>query len=92
MNRTQIDELLPQLNAEWRVEGDHHLVRSWILPDFATALARVNAIGALAEAMGHHPDLQLGWGRVHCELYTHAIDGLHLADFVLAAQIDEISG
>ena len=37
---------------------------------------------------GHHPDLTLGWGYVGVEVFTHKIDGLHEADFILAAQID----
>jgi 4a-hydroxytetrahydrobiopterin dehydratase len=90
MEGPAIRELMPQLHGDWQAVDDHHLAREWSLPDFATGLALVNAIGALAEAAGHHPDLTLAWGRVRCELYTHKIDGLHLADFVLAAQIDEI--
>ena len=50
----------------------------------------MNAIGAEAERQGHHPDLELGWGRVGVTLWTHAIDGLAEADFILAARIDRL--
>ena len=91
MSSEQFTPLLDQLHADWSVVDDHHLVRSWPLPDFASALALGNQIGALAEAASHHPDLHLSWGEVRVELWTHKIDGLHLADFVLAAQIDELA-
>jgi 4a-hydroxytetrahydrobiopterin dehydratase len=82
-----IAPLLAQV-PRWKVVEGHHLKRTFALDDFATALRLVNQIGALAETMGHHPDLTLGWGYVGVEVYTHKIDGLHEADFILAAQID----
>ena len=74
----------------WKVVRSHHLWREFTFGDFATALAFVNRIGAEAEAQGHHPDLVLGWGRVAVTLFTHKIDGLAEADFVLAAKIDRL--
>ena len=85
----QIAPLASQVPA-WRVVDDHHIVREWTLKDFAAALELANRIGALAEDQGHHPDLQLGWGRLVATLYTHKIDGLAQADFVLAAKIDRL--
>jgi 4a-hydroxytetrahydrobiopterin dehydratase len=72
----------------WQVVGDHHLARSFDFPDFASALAFVNRVGALAEEEGHHPDLHLTWGRVDVTTWTHKIDGLTESDFILAAKID----
>lgn len=84
-----IDELFEQLEPGWEVVDGHHITRTWRFPDFASGLRFVNAIGAIAEEAGHHPDLQLSWGRVRVDLWTHKIDGLHLADFIVAARIDE---
>ena len=47
-----------------------------------------NKIGDLAEKEGHHPNIYLGWGKVDVEIWTHKINGLSKADFVLAAKID----
>ena len=91
LDASGIAELMPQLAPGWSTVDDHHLVRTWELPDFASGLDLVNRIGALAEQQGHHPDLYLAWGKVRVELWTHKIDGLHLSDFVLAAKIDELS-
>jgi len=75
---------------EWRVVDGHHLERLWLFPDFAAALAFTNALGAVAEAEGHHPDIHLTWGKVRVQIYTHAIDGLTESDFILAAKCDRV--
>lgn len=83
--------LQSQIDAAWQVVDGHHLLRVYRLPDFASGLALVNRIGALAEAEDHHPDLLLGWGRVEITLWTHSVGGLSLNDFILAAQIDRLA-
>lgn len=85
-----IAPLAAELSEGWAVVEHHHLKKRYEFSDFAGALAFVNAVGALAEAEGHHPDFELGWGRVVITLWTHKIDGLAEADFVLAAKIDRI--
>lgn len=87
---TEIAPLHAALGADWQVVEHHHLHRKYGFPDFATALTFVNAVGAVAEAEGHHPDITLAWGRVEIDLYTHKIDGLAEADFVLAAKIEQL--
>ncbi|MBW2731143.1 MAG: 4a-hydroxytetrahydrobiopterin dehydratase [Deltaproteobacteria bacterium] len=84
----QIEALRPQLHEAWRVMEDHHLTREYSMADFKSALAFVNDVGGLAEEEGHHPDLFFAWGKVKITLFTHAIDGLSEADFILAAKID----
>ena len=86
----QVKQLQSQLDPGWRVIEGHHIERQYPFPDFAQALAFVNRVGAIAEEQGHHPDLQLGWGRVGIEIWTHSIDGLTESDFVLAAKIDRL--
>jgi 4a-hydroxytetrahydrobiopterin dehydratase len=49
-------------------------------------------IAALAEREQHHPDLHVeGYRRLSVELTTHAIGGLSMNDFFLAAKIDQIA-
>ncbi len=88
----RLSETLNQLpeRAEWSVVDEHHLARAYKFPDFKTALAFVNRVGALAEEQGHHPDLLLAWGKVEVTLWTHAVDGLTESDFILAAKIDRL--
>ena len=53
-------------------------------------LPKEHSIGAMAEEQGHHPDLQLAWGKVVVEIWTHKIDGLTESDFVFAAKCDRL--
>ena len=85
-------ELLPQI-PEWQrreVEGVPRLERVFRFPDFASALAFTNEVGALAEDHGHHPALLTEWGRVTVSWWTHKIGGLHRNDFVMAARTDTL--
>jgi 4a-hydroxytetrahydrobiopterin dehydratase len=86
------DEYVPLLNqlSGWEVIQNHHLQKHYAFPDFVSALGFVNRIGELAEREGHHPDLLLAWGRVGVQIWTHKLDGLSEADFILAAKIDAL--
>jgi 4a-hydroxytetrahydrobiopterin dehydratase len=50
----------------------------------------VNAIGYLAEAAFHHPDLSVTWARVVVKLTTHSAGGITDKDFALARRIEEV--
>lgn len=80
--------LLAALGGDWQVIGAHHLEKTFLFPDFRTALAFTNQVGELAEAQGHHPDIYLAWGKVGLTIWTHKINGLSESDFILAAKID----
>jgi 4a-hydroxytetrahydrobiopterin dehydratase len=84
----EIQRLLADLDR-WRIDTRNHLTRTFEFPDFASALAFVNRIGAIAEEQGHHPDVHLAWGRVDVQLWTHKVDGLTESDFIMAAKINE---
>ena len=75
---------------DWKIVEEHHISKSFLFPDFKTALDFVNRVGAVAEQEGHHPDLCLAWGKVDAQIYTHKIRGLTGSDFILAAKIDEV--
>ena len=83
----EIAPLLAQLEG-WRVVEGHHLSKEYEFRNFADSLAFVNRVGGVAEAEGHHPDIEFGWGYARLKIYTHAIDGLSESDFILAARID----
>lgn len=84
----EIAPLAAELSAHWSVVDGHHLEASFDFPDFAAALEFTNRLGAIAEEQWHHPDLLVAWGKVGVTLWTHKIDGLSEADFVLAAKFD----
>ncbi len=74
----------------WKIVQEHHLEKSFLFPDFATALAFVVRLGEVAEQEGHHPNICLAWGQVDVRIYTHKIDGLSENDFILAAKTDAL--
>ena len=70
----------------WSVEGET-LAAEWRFPDFGAALAATVRVGALAERADHHPDLELGWGRLAVRLTTHSAGGLTVKDVELAGAV-----
>ena len=54
---------------------------------FAAGVALVNAIGKLADAANHHPDVDLRYAGVTVRLITHSVGGLSERDVALAQQI-----
>ena len=64
------------------------IVRTYTFPSFRAAVAFVHFVGELAEAMGHHPDIDIRYNKVTLELTTHDQDGLTAKDFDLARAID----
>ncbi|MDG5821013.1 4a-hydroxytetrahydrobiopterin dehydratase [Natronococcus sp. A-GB7] len=86
------EELIPLFEeldrAVWEVVDEHHLEGTYAFEDFRDALEFTKEVGELAEEEFHHPDIHLSWGKVVIELWTHKIDGLREADFVMAARMD----
>jgi len=84
----EIGPYLADLGNGWEVVDDHHLAKEFRFKNFREALAYTNRVGELAEAVGHHPDIELAWGRVKLTVFTHKIGGLQEGDFVFAAKAD----
>jgi 4a-hydroxytetrahydrobiopterin dehydratase len=82
-----VDAALAERGLQWRREGDE-LVKQVKRQGFAGALDFVNRVGALAEAAGHHPDIDIRWDTVTLRLSTHSAGGLTERDLELAAEID----
>jgi 4a-hydroxytetrahydrobiopterin dehydratase len=75
----------------WKIVEQKKLARTFRFADFQKALDFVNKIGAVAEKQGHHPDLNLSWGKVDVETSTHDAGGLTEQDFLLASKIDQLT-
>jgi 4a-hydroxytetrahydrobiopterin dehydratase len=72
-------------------EVDGALQREFRFSNFAEALAFVNRVGALAETENHHPDIELGWGRVLLRWRTHSADEITDRDREMAAHSAELA-
>ena len=59
--------------------------------NFATGLALVNRIGAAAEEMDHHPDLDLRYTHLNIKLLSHDVDAVTERDIRLARRISELA-
>ena len=71
---------------DWRVVA--HLVRAHFrTKSFAVGVELVDAIGRLADAANHHPDVDLRYGGVTVGLMSHDVMGLSERDVELARQI-----
>jgi 4a-hydroxytetrahydrobiopterin dehydratase len=53
---------------------------------YLTGLEFACSLGRIAELEDHHPDMLVGWRRVTVMLSTHAIKGLSVNDFIMAAK------
>ena len=76
---------------EWQREGNQRLRREFKFANFRDAFGFVARVALVAESEGHHPDIELGWGRAQFDLTTHAASGLTRNDFVMAAKIDRLA-
>ena len=90
MNEARAKEF-QEHTPNWQIIDDNKKIyREFKFKNFRQALAFVNQAGEIAEGEGHHPDIELGWGYVNITIQTHAINGLHENDFILAVKIDKI--
>ena len=85
----EIVERLRQELPQWYYEN------GWIRRKYKTSgwkgtLMVVNAVGHLAEAAWHHPDLTVSYAFVIVKLMNHAAKGVTDKDFALAKKIEEV--
>jgi 4a-hydroxytetrahydrobiopterin dehydratase len=92
--KSEIEKYAEQV-PDWEIiETDDvpRLKRVYKFRNFSQALAFTVQVGVLAEKEDHHPALTTEWGKVTVLFWTHAIQGLHLNDFICAAKTDSIYG
>jgi 4a-hydroxytetrahydrobiopterin dehydratase len=89
LSDAEIEQRLSGLPG-WRRE-DEAIVRSFKCGDFVGSVRFVDSLVEPAEAMGHHPDLEISWDEVTVTISTHSEGGLTTADFELAGKVDALS-
>jgi 4a-hydroxytetrahydrobiopterin dehydratase len=70
----------------WELRG-REITRTWSFADFEESMAFVNRVARLAEAMDHHPDIDIRYSKVTLTLTSHDAGGLTARDFALAESI-----
>ena len=91
LTEAQAKDFMRQVPA-WTLSPDaHHIHRSFTFPDFKTALDFVDKVGAVAEAEGHHPEIEFGpddWMVVR-PIYAYPVADLAKTDLYLRAAESE---
>ena len=84
----QLQEVLSAFPA-WILKNGE-LIQERTFKDFVAAMAFVNDVAQLAEAAGHHPDIDIRYNRVRLALVTHDAGGITQNDTALAQKINDL--
>jgi len=69
---------------------DGFICRTYKTAGWKGTLMVVNAVGHLAEAAWHHPEIAASYPAVEVRLQTHSAGGITEKDFALARKIEEV--
>jgi 4a-hydroxytetrahydrobiopterin dehydratase len=72
----------------WSGTTDGGIAKTYERGDFAGAMAFANRVAAVAEALQHHPDIEISWATVTLRIISHARGGVTRACVELARAID----
>jgi 4a-hydroxytetrahydrobiopterin dehydratase len=76
---------------QWSIDGEYKKIsRELKFKDFVESIQFVNKLADLAEKEGHHPDIKVIYNKVYIDLTTHAVGGLSVNDFIVAAKVDKL--
>jgi 4a-hydroxytetrahydrobiopterin dehydratase len=89
LSDVEIEARLAELSG-WERQGDA-ISKSFKRGDFVGSVRFAGELVEPAEAMGHHPDLEISWDTVTVTISTHSEGGLTAADFELAEKVDALS-
>jgi 4a-hydroxytetrahydrobiopterin dehydratase len=81
-------ETVLETHPEWKLQGGK-LVREWTFKDFVESMKFVNRVAVVAEAAGHHPDIDIRYNRVVLGLVSHDAGGITGRDASMASRIDK---
>jgi 4a-hydroxytetrahydrobiopterin dehydratase len=73
--------------AGWSRRGDT-LVKTYAFEHFAAGIAFVDRVAVQADAMDHHPDIDIRYTKVTMTLSSHDAGGITKADLTLAEKIE----
>jgi 4a-hydroxytetrahydrobiopterin dehydratase len=85
----EVDRALAGDLSAWSREGDS-LTRTVKAPTFLDGVTLVQRVAEAAEAMNHHPDIDIRYTSLTFTLSTHSEGGLTTNDLDLARRIDEL--
>jgi 4a-hydroxytetrahydrobiopterin dehydratase len=86
----------PEIEAQLKLGLTHwffkdgFICRKYRTHGWKGTLMVINAIGHLAEAAWHHPDIAASYNSVEVRLKSHDVKGITERDFALAKKIEEL--
>ncbi len=86
---TEVETRLARELPHWRLAAGT-IQRTYRTQGWKGTLMVVNALGHLAEAAWHHPDLEVSDDKVLVKLSNHAAGGITDKDFELARKMDDV--
>ncbi len=89
LNRKELVLKASKLDT-WKLIDNHHLVGIFKFENFSKALEFTVKVGAVADDLNHHPEINLSWGRVEIIIFTHDRSGLTELDFQFASRVSEL--
>jgi 4a-hydroxytetrahydrobiopterin dehydratase len=90
LTQAEIEDVL-RTYPDWKLQGGK-LVREWTFKDFVAAMVFVNQVAGIAEAAGHHPDIDIRYNRVQLGLVSHDAGGITQRDAAMAANLSKELG
>lgn len=85
----EIQEALQKLSG-WKKNGNT-IERTFEFVNFVAAMDFVSQIAEAAEAVNHHPDINISYNKVTLVLVSHDSGGVTQRDVRMAGKINEIA-
>ncbi|WP_421697008.1 4a-hydroxytetrahydrobiopterin dehydratase [Ancylobacter sp.] len=87
----EVEERLAACLPQWKLQ-EGWIRRTYRMSSWKGTLMVINAVGHLAEAAWHHPDITASYAWVEVRLMSHDAKGITERDFQLAKKIEEVVG
>jgi 4a-hydroxytetrahydrobiopterin dehydratase len=88
LSKDEIEAGLRGLNG-WSIEGEK-IGKEFEFDSYKAGVSFAAQVADTADEMDHHPDIEIGYQKVHVCMNTHSVDGLSPYDLELARRIDKL--
>ena len=86
-------EIMKSVTKGWNIIKENEIrkiEKTFLFPDFKSAMVFSNKVGMLADEYNHHPEIRLQWGSCQVLWWSHGISDLTLRDLDLAAACNKL--
>jgi 4a-hydroxytetrahydrobiopterin dehydratase len=88
LTQQQIDKALGGLPG-WSYDGQRAISKKFEYPDHIAAFGFLTKVAMAAEAMDHHPEVEMVYNKVTLTLSTHTANGVTQNDIDLATKAEQ---